>query len=145
MRSMSLEALLWPTKQAAEEESPTGGMANEDFKSLFREEQQVDTAEQKGRPSSGQKIQTRLKPWNLDSDRYQTWRGAEENAAVLWSWLMNRGQGLLPTIGIRVYETGIPATVFRSKTTKWPSVEVHSVRTALRRGPRGGAPVTDLV
>jgi hypothetical protein len=146
MRSMSLEALLWPTRQAAEEEARSAGIADEELHSLFQEEQPVNIAEQTEGAPTKRSFSTRLKPWNLESDRRLTWNGAEDNAAVLWAWLMKgRGQKLLPTIGIVVYEQNIPATVFRSRTNGLPSVEVHSVRTALRRGPRGGAPVTDLV
>jgi hypothetical protein len=86
-----------------------------------------------------------LEPWNLASDRQETWEGAQNNAAVLWAWLMQgKGEKLLPTIGI-VADPDAPPTVFRSRLDSRPAVEVHSVRTALRRGPRGGTPVTDLV
>ncbi|MCC6244815.1 MAG: peptidase S8, partial [Gemmatimonadaceae bacterium] len=146
MRSMSLEALLWPTRQAAEEEARSASIADEELRSLFKDEQPVTIAEQTDGTPSKRTFSTRLKPWNLESDRLMTWNGAEDNAAVLWAWLMKgRGKKLLPTIGIVVYEQKIPATVFRSRKTGLPSVEVHSVRTALRRSPRGGAPVTDLV
>ena len=145
MRSMSLEALLWPDREAAEEEAQTGKMDREEMRSLFQEPQQIDVAEQQAVQSSKRPIANSLRPWNLESDRYKTWAGAEDNAAVLWAWLMNgKGQKLLPTIGI-VIDADAPPTVFRSRSGSRIAVEVHSVRTALRRGPRGGAPVSDLV
>jgi hypothetical protein len=131
MRSMSVEALLWPTGEDAIEASGTG-MMPEEFVSLFVDPQQVD-----------QQRSLVLRPWSLESDRYDTWFGADDNAKVLWHWLMGKGRGLLPALGLVVDATA-PPTVFRSQTTGEPSVEVHAVRTALRRSLRGAA-VTDLV
>jgi hypothetical protein len=130
MRSMSVEALLWPTGEQAMEDTATA-MAPEDIHSLFFDEQRFDHRS------------TRLRPWNLESDRYKTWEGADDNAKVLWHWLMDKGHGLLPALGLVVDEAS-PPTVFRSRYTRRPSVEVHSVRTALRRSPRGST-ATDLV
>ena len=140
MRSMSTEALLWPTGQAAMEEAGVA-VAPEEMRSLFVEEQHVGSlhGEKKTRADF-----LPLRPWNLESDRYRTWEGIDDNAAVLWAWLMGKGRKLLPALGLVVDDPDVPATVFRSKKTGRPSVEVHSVRTALRRSPRG-AMVTDLV
>ena len=145
MRSMSLEALLWPTKEAAEEEALVAGTHDEDLRSLFQEPQDVNLAEQSESPSK-RTVSNRLKPWNLESDRLMTWMGAEDNAAVLWAWLMKgRGQKLLPAIRHRRVQPGHPRDGASVEHQRAAEVEVHSVRTALRRGPRGGAPVTDLV
>jgi hypothetical protein len=89
----------------------------------------------------------RLRPWNLDGNRYKTWEGVEDNRAALWAWLVNGpGRKLAPAIGI-VLDNAVKnrQTIFRSPTTPGAlAVEVHSVRTALRRTARG-ATVSDLV
>lgn len=146
MRSMSQEALLWPTLDAAEEQYKSDKIGKGELEALFQEEQAVDSEEQTDTPTTKRSRRTRLNPWNLEGDRYRTWEGADDNAAVLWAWLMKgKGRKLLRTLGIVTDADNPPATVFRSKKTGKIAVEVHSVRTALRRGPRGGAPVTDLV
>lgn len=143
MRSMSLDALLWPTRQAAEETAVR--LDREEIQSLLEEPQQIDAIEQTGAPSK-RPTSDRLRPWNLESDRYKTWEGVEDNSAVLWAWLMKgKGQKLLPIIGLVIDSDNPPPTVFRSRSSGRIAVEVHSVRTALRRGPRGGALVSDLV
>lgn len=148
MRSMSVEGLLWPTGEAAREEA---GVAPEDYgvHSLLTEAQPGSAPEEaegdapktrgRKRPSVGQ----RLRGWDLDTDRYQTWLGVDQNSAVLWSWLVRgKGSKLAPAFGLVLDEAEAPATVFR--TRNGPALEVHSVRAAVRRTPRG-SPTTDLV
>ena len=147
MRSMSVESLLWPTGEEALEESATT-IDRSEIESLFVEAQDAgsDDMESWQVSSLGKQpnLQKRLQPWNLESDRLKTWEGVEFNSAILWTWLMKgKGQKLLRAIGLRV-EGQVPPTVYRSKTGSSVAVEVHSVRTAIRRGPRGAA-VTDLV
>jgi hypothetical protein len=74
-------------------------------------------------------------------------KGVEQNAAALWAWLVNGpGRKLAPAIGIELNNAiKNRNTIFRSQTSQGTlAVEVHSVRTALRRTPRG-ATVSDLV
>jgi len=145
MRSMSVEGLLWPDGAAAEEEAAVQ-LDREELRSLFVEEQQTHYPEQMARPSStaARAPHTRLQPWNLESDRYDTWEGVDANATVLWGWLMKgKGRKLLPAIGLVVDELETPPTVFSSHSSR-AAVEVHSVRTAMRRSPRGST-VSDLV
>jgi hypothetical protein len=148
MRSMSLEALLWPTGEAAEGEAAVR-LEREDMRSLFAEEQSLEPDEAATRPRRPRVHRPpRLQPWNLESDRYKTWEGVDANAAALWAWLIKgRGRKLLPALGLVVEDSDPPPppTVFRSKSGEGRvAVEVHSVRTALRRSQRG-ATVTDLV
>jgi len=146
MRSMSVESLLWPDRMAAEEASAVSIDPGE-LRSLFRENQTVDFVEQEVGTGSKTRLSQapRLQPWDLDSDRRKTWEGVEDDAVVIWSWLMRgKGRKLLPIIGITDDDT-LPPTVFRSKSSgNRVAVEVHSVRRALRRSPRGGT-VADLV
>jgi len=143
MRSMSPDALLWPTGKPAEQEIDQ--IERAEIQSLIEEEQQIDPWDNEEAGTIA--TQRRLQPWNLESDRYTTWKGVEGNSAVLWAWLMKgKGRGLLEKIGLVTDEASAPPTVYRSGSGQQRvAVEVHSVRTALRRGPRGGAPVSDLV
>ncbi len=141
MRSMSQEALLWPTGEAAEEEAAVK-LDHEDMRSLFFDQQSLDDPDQAFAPRLKRSPEA-LRAWNLESDRYNTWEGVRVNNAVLWSWLMKgKGRNLLPAAGL-VVDGPVPPTVFRSSSGQ-VAVEVHSVRTALRRSPRG-ATVSDLV
>lgn len=153
MRSMSLESLLWPQGEAHDQPVPVALDAKR-MESLFNVEQKLDYPEQMAAPTSRSRSPEKLKTWNLESDRYKTWEGVESNSKVVWSWLMKGdGRPLLPAFGLEV-DPGSPPTVFRPRRgSSWnpgdgservPAVEVHSVRTALRRGPRGGT-VSDLV
>ena len=85
-------------------------------------------------------------PWNLESDRYQTWKGIDDNAAALWAWLVKEGdESWRPLRESCSSRTSLPKTVFMSRALpRRVAVEVHSVRTALRRTAEGST-VTDLV
>ena len=153
MRSMSLESLLWPQGEVLDEPVPVA-LDVKRMESLFNVEQKVDYPEQMPLPTSTARSPGKLKTWNLESDRYKTWEGVESNSKVVWSWLMKGdGKTLIPAFGLEIGEDS-PPTVFRPRresgwnpgdgSDRVPAVEVHSVRTALRRGPRGGT-VSDLV
>jgi hypothetical protein len=144
-RSMSVEGLLWPTGDEAEEEAEVR-LDREELKALFTESQPTGGRGGTGTGgSSKSRSGQRLKPWSLESNRYETWKGVDQNSAVLWAWLMGKGRNLAPAFGLVLEEHNPPPTVFRSRTFAGKvAVEVHSVRTALRRTLRG-APSTDLV
>lgn len=133
MRSLSEEALLWPTGEEAAEEAGIA-LSQTELSALFTDERILKNAPDK---------MERFSPWNLQSNRKLTWEGVEKNAALLWLWLMDKGKAWMPVFGLVDEKTAVP-TVFISKTTGKPAVEVHSVRTAIRRGYRG-AQVNDLV
>lgn len=145
MRSMSVESLLWPTGDAAMEEARVV-IGNAEMNALLSEERAADDYQglteikKRGR-------RFRLRPWDLDSNRYKVWQGVESNSIALWAWLVKGpGRKLAPAIGIELDGTiKDRRTIFRSPSTPGAlAVEVHSVRTALRRTPRG-ATVSDLV
>lgn len=126
-RSMSVEGLLWPTGDEVEEEA-MGGRGGT------------------GTGGSSESTSNRLQSWSLESNRYATWKGVDSNCAALWAWLVkSKWYKLAPAIGLVLEEHNPPPTVFRSKKLEGKvAVEVHSVRTAIRRSLRG-APSTDLV
>lgn len=141
--STSVEGLLWPTGDAAMEESGVI-LGRDDMKDLLTQERPIDDPDQM--PSSRAKMKKKARlAWDLESDRYATWQAIDEQAASLWAWLI-KGPGLklAPAIGI-VLDQNAPPTVFRSRASGgMVAVEVHSVRSAVRRTPRGGT-VTDFV
>jgi len=142
MRSMSVEALLWPTGETMQEEAGVR-IHHDDLRALFMEERPIDDPEQVAGSRSASKKHAKLS-WDLESDRYKTWEAVGEQAASLWFWLMKGpGRKLAPAIGLVLDEDKPPPTVFRS-TSDRVSVEVHSVRSAIRRSPRGGT-ATDFV
>jgi hypothetical protein len=146
MRSVSAESFLWPTGEMVAEEAGVR-LDRHSIESLFKEDQRVDLPEQRAAMRSlgadDHDKEVRLKPWDLQGDRHQTWRDAEANAAVLWGWLMKEPDRAR-AFGIVLDEDNPPPTVFRSRRSGNVAVEVHSVRRAVRRGPRGET-VSDLV
>jgi hypothetical protein len=109
------------------------------------EERPIDDPEQMPTPKTRMKKQAKLS-WDLESDRRETWEAIDDQSAALWAWLMKGpGRALAPAIGLVLDEHEPPPTVFRSTTSQNKvAVQVHSVRSAVRRSPRGGT-VTDLV
>ncbi len=141
----SAESLLWPSGEAAAEEMKVR-LDGSELRSLFMSEYAYDDDAEQSQKQRSKKPFT-FKRWDLESDRYETWKGVEDNAYALWIWLVRRehGRKWAPAIGIELDGDGLSRTVFRSrKTPELPAVEVHSVRSAVRRSPRGGT-VTDLV
>jgi len=149
---MSVEALTWPTgaEIIAESARQLNGLrhgktaristkkavaaalkqSQEDIK-VFFDKKQVN----------GSRAQSMR--WDLDSDRFEIWNHMQENRRALWGWLhSSRGRKYTKAFGI-VIGKDAPATVYRNKAGE-PTVEIHSVRTALRRDAHGSI-ITDLV
>jgi hypothetical protein len=138
MRSMSVESLMWPTGDEAMQDEQVL-MDREELTSLFNDTQSTQGADVTSSKSKRSGVSERLKPWNLESDRLKTWFGIEENSKALWGWLVRgRGRKFAKAAGIVLDNNDAPATVFRTHTdTNSVAVEVHSVRTALRRTAKG--------
>ena len=143
LRSSSVQGLLWPTGDAVMEEAGVR-LERNDLRNLF-EDHDIGDPDQYVSQRSRIKKKARLS-WDLESDRCETWEAIDEQAAVLWGWLMKGpGRKLVTAIGLVLDEHNPPATVFRSRYSgNRVAVEVHSVRSAMRRSPRGGT-VTDFV
>ncbi len=162
IRSMSVESLQWETGEdamadgaGAATRAPDAEIktrlqnVQNDFRNLLQETQQpsgLDEEEDEEEDGTSQRSQTAVKvePWNLESDRLTVWQKMEDSRWALWRWLV-KGQGrkYAKAFGLVLEDFEAPPTVYRSKDES-PSVEVHSVRTALRRTARG-ALITDLV
>src|SRR5262249_22911069 len=122
-----------------------------DLATLFTSKSDVTDAEsQESSYQPDSKETMSFTRWDLESDRFQTWKNVQINAVVLWKWLVNgQGKALADRGGTVIDELheGKPAprTITRSPSLPGTlSVEVHSVRTALRRSARG-AIVPDII
>ena len=160
IRSMSIEALTWPSGAEVFADAPIGTDADAgrsivsrrediegaaraieaDIVALFDEEQSEGEESDRSQP-------LRLSKWDLDTDRFEVWNNMQRNRRAVWHWLVHgKGRKYARAFGL-VLDDPDPATpqqtIYRND---WgdPSVEVHSVRTALRRDSRG-AIQTDLV
>ncbi|MEQ1821973.1 MAG: hypothetical protein ABL949_05665 [Fimbriimonadaceae bacterium] len=85
--------------------------------------------------------------WTLDSDRFSAWTSLSEVSKILWHWLYNGdsiGKDYARLVGLRIdgIDPHLPNTVYRKNGR--PTVEIHSVRPAIRRAASGGYR-TDLV
>ena len=82
--------------------------------------------------------------WDNETDRGKAFAAIGPNAGLIHAWLLSPGnRELLDHLGI-VTDPKAPASVWRTRGSKVPAVEVHSVRTALRRGSKTNL-VPDLV
>ena len=159
---MSIEALTWPSGAEVFADAPIGTDADagrsivsrrEDIEGAARaiEADIVDLFDEE-QPDGEERSDTgreplRLSKWDLDTDRFEVWNNMQRNRRAVWRWLVHgKGRKYARAFGL-VLDDPDPAkpqqTIYRND---WgdPSVEVHSVRTALRRDSRG-AIQTDLV
>lgn len=133
MRTVSVESMMWPSGEEVQAEKGLA-ISSKDIIGAFSSAQSKPEAANPARQAT---------PWHLESNRYQVWKGMRENAKRLHAWFTKRkGRELAPAFNL-VLDKGVPATVSQSNDGI-PYLEVHSVRTALRRTPRGGT-TTDLV
>lgn len=151
IRSMSLESLRWPSgneriadieaedfsRSAGARPLPTqGDIMNARFKSLNAIDELF-------------KLST-LDPWDLDSDRFEVWKTMQKNRQTMWQWLYDPGnEQLAKAFGVILGKSDCrkAQSIFcyeEGEKVGWPKVEIHSVRTALRRDARG-AIATDLI
>jgi hypothetical protein len=167
IRSMAEDSLLWPTEQEAVEErvkveavsKATPATFSDDMSSatarsrkamtrLFREEAPAEVDEAYSRKAARTATQamppsTRpanvLTPVGLSMGRADSWIDAERQAAMFHSWLLDEDiVWLADALGLVVNLDGQPHTIAARKSSlAKSSVEIHSVRTAMKRGALG--------
>ncbi len=130
VRSLGIEALTWPSGQDLMDDDP------DTYRALDR----PPTEEMERFLIDASRI------WSLGSDRFAVWSQLDELRRDLRRWLqqgntLNRTYARL--FGLVTGEDDPPPSVFRGAGGE-PTVEVHSVRPALRRTLDGGLR-TDLV
>ena len=86
--------------------------------------------------------------WNLDSDRFEVWKQLDSLKWKLHQWLIkdgdNLGRSYAKLFGLVVDPAEAPPTVYRDKEGI-PTVEIHSVRPAIRRAANGSTRVDIVV
>ncbi len=162
MLSMSVESLLWPSGRdvlldsglvipGAPVPSPTSSGSTEPTR---KDTIQVilgatDTDPAGLDPDTPKRSKIRSKPdlkWDLESGRRATWEAIDSPSFAMWRWL-NKGDGepLLPSLGLVAKPAPNKNSIYYSKSNpSFYAVNVQSVRSALRRSPRGGT-LQDLV
>lgn len=104
------------------------------------EEEEMPASSQAGPPDLSRR---RLRmEWDLETDRKMAFNDMRHNARVIHKWVKALDGGTLARLGLTRDRTA-PATVARDREGL-PSIEVHSVRTAVRRESRGSVR-TELV
>ncbi len=160
IRSMSVEALRWPSGEevidnlggtSRNELMVQGAMSRNDSEQRRRTIRNAieklysivgdEVDDQDGLPIGGRFFQ-----WDLDSDRLQIWRTMQTNARAVRYWMMRKeGAQFAKAFGLVLHDDPLNPrrTIYRGKKGL-PTLEVHSVRTAVRRSARG-AVAADLV
>ena len=91
-----------------------------------------------------QEVEKLTLDWDLTTNRKKVWETMEHNAQILYFWLTQESmRHQLAPFGLTL-DPDAPRSVFRGRDRRTPSLEVHSVRVARRRGFRDTL-VTNLV
>lgn len=157
IRSMAEDSLLWPTEAEVERRIEVETRSNvppaeatrrrQTFKTIFQRAAPIqfsaDEYTQKASRSPptqpfGQTTDV-LTPIALSMERYEIWLSAEKQAALFHSWLMDESlTWLADVLGLVVNTQNLPKTISaQRKNPARANIEIHSVRTALKRGPLG--------
>ncbi|WP_157179957.1 hypothetical protein [Rhizobium sp. CCGE 510] len=166
IRSMSVESLLWPSAKDLITElifaSPREGENSKDritrlnqalgFMSAKYESVRSDSRWNEKKPEQSVSLAARAAPANFeplpfdDTDRYQIWRDAEDMSLLFWKWFDDDNQVLAHALGIIKNDNASLIRLDSDKVPRKPTVyqdnagykvEIHSVRTANRRGRQG--------
>jgi len=87
-------------------------------------------------PASPAKLPNVLTPSRLSMPRFETWLDADKQAGMFHGWLMDEDLAWLSlALGLVVDVDGLPMTI--SAKNSRASIEVHSVRTAIKQGALG--------
>jgi hypothetical protein len=146
IRSMSIETLVWPS--GAERLALAQAETTEQGDKIISKEAVREARAQSINPIDQllSSIKGGVPNWDLNSDRFQIWQNMKDIREVVHSWLVEGpGRDYAGAFGL-VLEDSDPEKPLRTIYRKdgKPTVEVHSVRTALRRDARG-AIMKDLV
>jgi hypothetical protein len=134
--SMGMDALTWPSGESLHARL----VAEKTMKVASAKEQNVR------RELIRKYTKQSIEGWNLESDRFHVWKDLEEVRIQLWNWLRKgdkHAKAYATLFGLVIEDSQAPPTVYRDAQNR-PSVEVHSVRPAIRR-TLAGEIRTDLV
>lgn len=155
-RSMAEDSLLWPTQQDIADEHAKVTRTNtaktrerwrDGIKEIFRkkapgtdgasyQEKVQRTAALSSSPLHFDDI---LKPVPLQWPRFLTWLEADKQAAMFHGWLLDENlRWMTDTLGLVVDVSKSPRTISANRQNpNRASIEIHAVRTALKRGAFG--------
>jgi hypothetical protein len=167
IRSMAEDSLLWPTEQQVVEErvkveaqtKASPATYGDDIRNatdrsrkamtrLFQDPAPPQVDEEYSRKATrastpDARPSTRpanvLTPVGLSMGRADSWIDAERQASMFHSWLMDEDLAwLADALGLVVHTGGMQATISaKKKDPTWANIEIHSVRTAMKRGALG--------
>jgi hypothetical protein len=147
IRSMSVEALRWPSgseRIADIEAHDSRGAAAQ--RTLPSKEEVKQACKDSSAAITELLKLPQLTQWDLHNDRFELWKIMQENRRAMWHWLVkSEGTAFAPAFGVLLdaADTKKAKSIF-CYDDGTPKVEIHSVRTALRRNARGGI-ASDLI
>jgi len=154
MLSMSVESLLWPSGKdvlqdhgAAIPAVPNTAPADQAaLRALFSNTDVIPPETNPDAPKRSKRTPEPKLVWDLESDRKTTWEAIDNPSFAMWHWLIKGGgRQLLHSFGLIADPVTNKNSIYRSKSRpELYAVNVQSVRSALRRSPRGGS-LQDLV
>ena len=159
--SMAEDSLLWPTEEEVIAEQVTASTATPAAQDLVHADLRMATARGSSAvkkmfldlgakpkdeyyaskvtppasivPGASEKV---LTPVSLSLSRLQIWLEGERQAALFHNWLLDEdAEWLANCLGLVVTRSSLPMTI-RQRDGR-PLVEIHSVRTVMKRGPLG--------
>jgi hypothetical protein len=136
VRSMAESDLRYPEMG----EHPISGVEGQEAlrRSVQSATVEIFTADEKQSPLGSVSLD-----WDLEANREQVWATMKHNKRIIYHWLTQGGmRDHLSAFGLTL-DPNSPPSVFRNKDGT-PSIEVHSVRVARRRGFRDTV-LSDLV
>jgi hypothetical protein len=154
-RSMAEDSLLWPTEKEFIEESARTGKGNVTEASArtrsamtkaFQKSPEVSSGA--GNRPKGARATTQRKraggpdiltPTGLQMPRLGIWRDADNQAKVFHGWLLDEDwRWMSDALGLVVEVGNLPRTISANKKKpNLANVEIHAVRTAMKRGALG--------
>jgi len=153
MLSMSVESLLWPSGKDVLQDhganipkAPNVTSADQTaIRNLFSQATIPTDTEADAPKRTKRQLEPRL-TWDLESDRRATWEAMDNPSFAMWHWLIKgSGRPLLSSFGLVADPIARKNSIYYSKShSDLYAVSVQSVRSALRRSPRGGS-LQDLV
>jgi hypothetical protein len=157
-RSMAEDSLLWPDQKDVADELDTAAPAAERRYSkatresigavvtrMFQNSAPQQTDERYSRkasraaPQQPNKPADVLTPAGMSMSRFRVWLDGDRQAAMFHSWLMAEDwTWLAHALGLVVDVSRLPKTISANKrNASQANIEIHSVRTAMKRGVLG--------
>jgi hypothetical protein len=152
-RSMAEDSLLWPTdidfaKVAPSEVDAAAARqrSRNAMKKMFsdpapsgRDPNYTQKASRPTPPQVSVRSENVLTPTSLQMPRFDIWVDADKQAATFHSWLLDEDwKWMADALGLVVQVGNLPKTISaHSYDHNQANVEIHAVRTAMKRGPLG--------